>query len=639
MALDYFAPGVYIEEVDRGSRPIEGVSMSVAGFIGFTEDIRGDARLFEPQLITSWEQFLQSFGQPRSSHPGFTEFNAYLPFAVRGWFDNGGGRCWVVSIGTLEPKPKKSLEEESADASNENSELPRIIKKTRISSSANRPVMALSMKPPGAIATTTEQNDSEDSDSASDSGSDSGSELIVGEHDRIHISIEDSTPKNYHEDTNVPFNTGEFFQISVKCKDQSLGVYEHLTMKEEPSDDADYVVTALQCETRTEEHQSKIDELLDNDPATQAKLEKLLTPLAYQYLNVETFGNNRHPLTRRPKNGIYEVTPSPHRGYTNTISHDLQGSQAKGSGIEGLFEIDEVSMVACPDLMLAYERGWLELTQVHLLMERMLSLCENSFPGPSYRMAVLDAPPVKYQDDSPIAVSPKACKPQHVEKWLKKFNRRSMFGALYYPWIQVANPANEGKPMLVPPCGHMMGLWCRTDESRGVFKAPANDTPRGVTGLAYDTNFREQELLNPKGINCIRNFDNFDRGFKVWGARTLVEPDNIQWRYISVRRLCSYIEKSIERGTQWVVFEPNDSDLWARVTRTVTGFLTGLWRDGALFGASPNDAFYVKCDADNNTHETMMKGRLHIDIGVCPVRPAEFVIFRISQWDPTQEQG
>jgi len=200
----------------------------------------------------------------------------------------------------------------------------------------------------------------------------------------------------------------------------------------------------------------------------------------------------------------------------------------------------------------------------------------------------------------------------------------------------VANPRNGGRPMYVPPCGHMMGIWCRTDETRGVFKAPANETPRGVTGLAYDTNMREQELLNPMGINCIRNFANYNRGYKVWGARTLVEPDNVQWRYISVRRLLSYIEKSIEIGTQWVVFEPNDQILWARVRRTVGNFLERLWREGALFGSSPGESFYVKCDADINTHETIMLGRLYVEVGVCPVRPAEFVIFRISQWAPNQ---
>jgi phage tail sheath protein FI len=180
----------------------------------------------------------------------------------------------------------------------------------------------------------------------------------------------------------------------------------------------------------------------------------------------------------------------------------------------------------------------------------------------------------------------------------------------------------------------MMGIWCQTDETRGVYKAPANVTPRGVISLAYDTNFREQELLNPKGINCIRKFPN--RGLQVWGARTLVEPDNTLWRYISVRRLMSYIEKSIELGTQWVVFEPNDQDLWARVERTVNNFLERIWREGALFGSSPQEAFYVKCDGELNPEETMRLGMLYIEVGVRPVRPAEFVVFRVSQWAPNQ---
>lgn len=248
----------------------------------------------------------------------------------------------------------------------------------------------------------------------------------------------------------------------------------------------------------------------------------------------------------------------------------------------------------------------------------------DAAPNPPNRMVVLDTP---YDIN----------KPQEVVRWLNDdFCRRSMFAALYYPWVKVPNPRKNGKPILVPPSGHMMGVWSRTDESRGVYKAPANETPRGVNGLAYDCNFREQELLNPLGINCIRTFPG--RGIKVWGARTLVEPDKSEWRYISVRRLMSYIEKSIELGTQWVVFEPNDQDLWARVRRTVSNFLERLWREGALFGASPEQAYYVKCDETLNTPDTMILGRLYVEVGVCPVRPAEFVVFRVSQWTGQDEE-
>jgi phage tail sheath protein FI len=316
------------------------------------------------------------------------------------------------------------------------------------------------------------------------------------------------------------------------------------------------------------------------------------------------------------------VSPPPYISSPERFTRDLQGVRDDRTGVQGISEIDEITMLACPDLMRAYQLGLLDMDQVHGVMELMISSVENATPNPPNRMVVIDPPPDQV-------------KPQHVAQWLSAFNRRSMYAALYYPWVKVPNPRNGGRPILVPPCGHMMGVWARTDETRGVFKAPANDVPRGVIGLGYETNFREQELLNPLGINCIRSFPN--RGIRIWGARTLVEPDNTPWRYIPVRRLMSYIEKSIELGTQWVVFEPNDSTLWYRVTRTVSNFLERIWRDGALFGSTPDQAFYVKCDETINTPETIMLGRLYIEVGVSPVRPAEFVVFRIGQWSPNEQ--
>jgi uncharacterized protein len=569
MALDYFAPGVYVEEVDRGSRPIEGVSMSVAGFIGFTEDVRGDAELFKPMLITNWGQYLESFAKEGSD--GFTDFDAYLPFAVQGWFLNGGGRCWVTSIGTKLPGSEAPPIEETG---------------TKLLTAGKKPSLHFTLKA---------------------AESEGGALALPGDTGRIKVIIADSTPKplpeDAPEDAEAPLNTGEFFSLIVTQGDEELERYNHLTMNPEVETAvADYVITALADST---------------------------------LINVINISQTGQALSRRPANGLMEVAPPPHISHPDRFSRELQGQRDDRTGTQGLFEVDEVAMIACPDLMRVYQEGLMDLDQVHGVMEMMISLCENSFPGPAYRMAVIDPPPVKpSKGTNPVA--PEQQKPQDVAQWLKEFNRRSMFGALYYPWIKVANPRNGGKPIYVPPCGHMMGIWCRTDESRGVFKAPANETPRGVIGLAYDTNMREQELLNPMGVNCIRNFANYNRGYKVWGARTLVEPDNVQWRYISVRRLLSYIEKSIEIGTQWVVFEPNDQILWARVRRTVSGFLERLWREGALFGGSPSESFYVKCDAELNTPDTMMLGRLYVEVGVCPVRPAEFVIFRISQWSPNQ---
>jgi phage tail sheath protein FI len=179
----------------------------------------------------------------------------------------------------------------------------------------------------------------------------------------------------------------------------------------------------------------------------------------------------------------------------------------------------------------------------------------------------------------------------------------------------------------------MAGVWARNDNTRGVHKAPANEVVRGATGLAYSVTKGEQDTLNPNGVNCIRAFPGM--GIRVWGARTL--SSNPSWRYINVRRLFNFVEKSIERGTQWVVFEPNEPRLWGRVRRDVTAFLNLVWRDGALFGLTPEQAFYVKCDEELNPPASRDLGRLVIEIGMSPVKPAEFVIFRISQWQPGAE--
>jgi uncharacterized protein len=220
---------------------------------------------------------------------------------------------------------------------------------------------------------------------------------------------------------------------------------------------------------------------------------------------------------------------------------------------------------------------------------------------------------------------------QQIKEWRSQTAMYdSAFAALYYPWIEVSNPVptHGDETILIPPSGHVAGLWARTDDTRGVWKAPANDTLRGVLNVERDITKVEQGLLNPIGINCIRPFGT--RGIRVWGARTL--SSNTDWTYINVRRLFNMVETTIMNGTQWVVFEPNDQKLWEGVKRTVNAFLRGLWRDGALFGTTPEQAFFVKCDAENNPPDSIDQGRLIVEVGIAPVKPAEFVIFRISQF-------
>ncbi|GAA2158216.1 MULTISPECIES: phage tail sheath family protein [Glycomyces] len=292
------------------------------------------------------------------------------------------------------------------------------------------------------------------------------------------------------------------------------------------------------------------------------------------------------------------------------VPEDYTGDVADRSGLGGLEAVDEVTMVSVPDLMSAYQRGVLDLEAVKAVQLAVIAHCELM----GDRVAVLDTPP--------------GLSPQQVKDWRVDYaGYDSKYAALYYPWVKVFDPATGGNEF-VPPSGHMSGVWARNDDTRGVHKAPANEVVRGAILVETHLTKNEQELLNPEGINCIRAFPG--RGIRVWGARTL--SSDPAWRYLNVRRLFNYLEESILGGTQWVVFEPNDDALWAKIRRTVSSFLVMEWRKGALFGLTPGEAFFVKCDRDNNTAESIDAGQVVCEIGVAPVKPAEFVIFRLSQF-------
>jgi uncharacterized protein len=204
----------------------------------------------------------------------------------------------------------------------------------------------------------------------------------------------------------------------------------------------------------------------------------------------------------------------------------------------------------------------------------------------------------------------------------------SKYATMYWPWVKVMDPV-QGKGIFVPPGGSVAGVWARNDDTRGVHKAPANEVVRGAMALELNITKGEHDQLNPDNVNCIRSFPG--QGIRIWGARTL--SSDPEWRYLNVRRLFNYVESSILGGTNWVVFEPNDPRLWDAVTRTVTMFLRRVWRDGALFGRTQAEAFYVKCDEENNPPENRDAGILTVEIGIAPVKPAEFVVFRVSQFN------
>ncbi|MCY0931970.1 phage tail sheath subtilisin-like domain-containing protein [Streptomyces sp. H27-H1] len=289
---------------------------------------------------------------------------------------------------------------------------------------------------------------------------------------------------------------------------------------------------------------------------------------------------------------------------------DFVGDALARTGISALEAVDEVTMVAVPDAMAALDSGLLDRDGAKAVQLAVIAHCELM----ADRLAVLD--------------TPAGLNAQQVRDWrVDEAGYDSKYATLYWPWVKVMDPAS-GKPRFLPPSGHMAGIWARNDDTRGVHKAPANEAVRGPLALELAITRREHDLLNPLGINCIRVFPG--QGIRVWGARTL--SSDPEWRYLNVRRLFNFVETSILQGTNWVVFEPNDPKLWDSVKRTITMFLRGVWRDGALYGRTPDDAFYVKCDTENNPEDSRDRGVLTVEVGIAAVKPAEFVVFRISQY-------
>ena len=266
------------------------------------------------------------------------------------------------------------------------------------------------------------------------------------------------------------------------------------------------------------------------------------------------------------------------------------------TGLRGFEKLVEISIVCAPDQ-----------ANITDLQGKIITHCENL----KDRFAILET---KREDCNSSVFG--TLRPE----------RESKYAAIYFPWINIIDPVTY-LPKLVPPSGHIAGIYARTDTERGVHKAPANEVVRGADSLQVTIDRDLYEVLNPKGLNVIRAFPG--RGIVVWGARTMSTDPS--WKYINIRRLFIFIEKSIERATQWIVFEPNNEKLWSRVTVTITQFLTGVWRTGALMGTKTDDAFFVKCDRSTMTQDDIDNGRLVCLIGIAPTKPAEFVIFRIAQ--------
>ena len=515
----YLSPGVYIEEKNGGTKPMEMAGTSVVAFVGFTER-RPEGNHGEPLMITNWTQYQREFG-------GFVP-GAFLPLSVYGYFLNGGSMCFIQSVMTVE---------EAAQKANSNG--------------------AAKLPKPAAMLTS--------------KGDNVGPSLEAQSQTDGPVTVTITDP--------APGGGDDLFKVVVRGPDGAEESFDNLTLGRAKG--ARNAVEVINRESKL----IKLRELESTAPLAE----------------------------RRPAPGAYTIE-APKTETTAIVSpRTFEGDVTARIGLGGLEAVEEITMVCVPDLMSGYLSGHLTRDDVKAVQTAVMNHCELMRD----RFAILDALP--------------DMTPQQVNDWrMKEANYDSQFAALYYPWITVANPlAGNGQPSMIkiPPSGHLAGVYARVDSERGVHKAPANEIIRGAVGLERQITKGEQDLLNPNGVNCIRAFPG--RGIRIWGARTL--SSDASWRYINVRRLFSNVEESVDAGMQWAVFEPNDPDLWARITREITAFLRGYWAMGALFGATPDQAFFVKCDAELNPPETRDLGQLFVEVGMAPVKPAEFLVIRFQQ--------
>jgi hypothetical protein len=526
---EYLSPGVYVEEIEIGPKPIEGVSTSTAGFLGQTE--RGPTR---STLVTSFEQFNRLYG-------GYIE-ESFLAFAVDGFFRNGGQRCFIGRI--VRVKDEDPAQNARAVQLISSSLIIRAIGPgswgTRIAVKLDPATLTSSAKP-----------------------------LF-----KLTVMYWSKTPPQPVVDPTLRANLKDANRREPTVPPE---VYDNLSPDPESPDYFKKRVNGIS---------SLIElEAVEGQAGTPPTVPVAIAMLADPNDNPQQFDGSA-------------ITAADYDGTERQFIEEGE-TVVERSGFLGFEHVDVISIVCVPD-----EGKHVGLT------DKVVDHCED--PDLKDRFAILQS----QRDDVPNKIGTDLKPP-----------RDSKYAAFYYPWIKIIDPRTN-RIKLIPPGGHIAGIYARSDVERGVHKAPANEVVRGVRELQFTIGKPQQDVLNPIGVNVIRSFPN--RGIRVWGARTTSTDSS--WRYINVRRLFLFLEESIDEGTQWVVFEPNNEQLWDRVKQTITAFLTTVWRTGALMGTTPDEAFFVKVDRTTMTQNDIDTGKLIVLIGVAPTKPAEFVIFRIAQF-------
>lgn len=571
---EYLSPGVYVEEFESGGVPLSGVSTSTAGFIGLAQ--RG-ATEGVPQLITSMNEFFKQFGSYLSEN-AFGSYR-FLAYAVEQFFVNGGSRCYVMRVA-----PSDAV----------------------AASSSEIPVLSVKAKNPGAWGNQVRV--------VVEPSSKAKTQIleVVGKEETATYRVKSNAGLNPGDV--VAFNDGKTKQYATIVSSQDNIVQLSAPLTGNVVDKGLVATKVLSTSEFTLQvvygEESETYEHCSLNVASANYVSKVVEKsniISITAAAVE--GNNAHPYdiisegSGSKSSFMFPLSGGSDGSISNVSAGDFIGQDkgpGKRTGIQSFIDNDVVSIMAIPGV-----------TDPNVQLS-LVAHCESL----GSRFAILDIPRDKTK------VSDVLSHRDIID---------SSYAALYNPWLQVFDPF-EKRNIFVPPSGSMAGIYARSDNTRGVQKAPANEVVRGVVGLDCQYNKGEQDILNPKGVNLIRQFAG--QGIRVWGARTASSNGN--WKYINVRRLFIFLEESIKTGTNWVVFEPNDERLWARVQRTIDAFLMRVWRDGALSGSSPAEAYFINIGKSTMTQDDIDNGRLICVIGIAPVKPAEFVIFKITQ--KTNEQ-
>jgi phage tail sheath protein FI len=630
---EYLAPGVYVEETSFRSKSIEGVSTTTTGFVGPSR--YGPIDL-EPDIITGLGEFERIYGDRQQLKYNSTTIHNYLWHAARSFFEEGGKRLYISRVFRPLTQAKPGLNDDGHARANIGlTTLPTetINVRARFPGAAGnmrvRFTVRLGQNILGGNADKPTIGALLDNDVVwiGDITSPISSPPGAG---TLYLAEFDTTEQTWRFKSSKAKATAD---LRLKHTDPSLSLDPDLGIQVRV---ATVTVTVLQSDGTTlvwdglspdPDHQrdgapDSLRAKFASEPSNLAQ--KRTSPIVITLGSGLTDGiavlnafiaaktdldDNLNNLKSSDAQRSIDVELSGGNDGERPTADDYRGKEDEATnaktGLVAFEDIEDISIVAAPGSTFGLENGY--RADATSIVNLLIAHAERM----RYRIAVLDS-----GNEQSIAL---------VRAMRAKMD--SKYAALYYPWVRVLDPVTRTE-IYLPPSGFVAGIYARNDINRAVYKAPANEVVNGAIGFEFLLNKSQQDILNPEGVNCFRFFEG--RGFRLWGARTI--SSDPEWKYVNLRRYFAYLERSIDKGTQWAVFEPNGEQLWGNVRRTIEDFLLNEFQMGALLGEKPEKAYFVKCDRSTMTQNDLDNGRLVCLIGVAPLRPAEFVIFRIGQW-------